>query len=58
MNKKDPRPISEAREAEIPKLITNDLDAPEATDTELAHGKPFIQAFPTLSKKMRKAAGV
>ncbi len=44
------RPLSDAEEAEMQRMIASDPDAPEATDEELAHGKSFRDAFPDLAK--------
>ncbi len=32
-------------------------DSPEATAEELAQAKPFVEAFPELAEKMRRARG-
>ncbi|QCI97418.1 BrnA antitoxin family protein [Agrobacterium larrymoorei] len=46
------RPLSDAEEAEVQRMITSDPDAPEATDEELAYAKPFRDAFPDLAKSI------
>lgn len=48
------KPLSEA---DIQAMIASDPDAPEATDAQLAQGKPFAEAFPALAEKMRKNMG-
>lgn len=49
--------VSDAREAEIQRMIASDPDAPEATDEELAEAKPFEEAFPDLMATIAKARG-
>lgn len=50
-------PISDAEEAEIQRMIAEDLDAPEASDEQIAGAKPFVEAFPELASTMRKNVG-
>jgi len=52
-----PKPVSDAEEARIQKLIAGDPDAPEATDAQMAEAKPFPDAFPSLAEQMRRHAG-
>ncbi len=47
-------PLSEAR---IQAMIASDPDAPEVTDAQIAQAKPFVEAFPALSERMRKNVG-
>ncbi len=49
--------ISDAEEARVQQMIASDPDAPEATDQQLADARPFAEAFPDLSAKMRKNVG-
>jgi len=51
------KPISDAEEARIQKMIASDPDAPEATDEQIRAAKPFTEAFPALAGKMRKNVG-
>ena len=44
-------------EDQIQRMIASDLDAPEATDEQLAQAKPFGEAFPALADAMRKNVG-
>ena len=44
-------------EDQIQRMIASDPDAPEATDEQLAHAKPFSEAFPPLADAMRKNVG-
>ncbi|WP_127110780.1 BrnA antitoxin family protein [Pararhodobacter zhoushanensis] len=48
------KPLSEAR---IQAMIASDPDAPEATEAQRAHAKPFAEVFPALAETMRKSAG-
>lgn len=57
MTEKKHKPISDAEEARIQKMIASDPDAPEATDEQIAEAKPFAEAFPALANKMRKNVG-
>ncbi|WJR67246.1 BrnA antitoxin family protein [Neorhizobium sp. CSC1952] len=43
------RPLTDAEEAEIQKAIASDPDSPEATDEQLAKGRPFREALPELA---------
>ena len=49
--------ISDAREAEIQKMIANDPDAPEASDEQLAQAKPFAEVFPELMESISRGRG-
>jgi uncharacterized protein (DUF4415 family) len=51
------RPLTDEEEAEIQREIAADPDAPEATDEELAQGRPFAEMFPELAEKMRRNIG-
>ena len=57
MTNKKHKPISDAEEARIQKMIASDPDAPEATDEQISEAKPFTEAFPALADKMRKNVG-
>ncbi|NTJ42839.1 BrnA antitoxin family protein [Agrobacterium larrymoorei] len=46
------RPLSDAEEAEVQRMIASDPDAPEATEEELAWAKPFREIFPDLGKSI------
>ncbi len=46
------RPLSDAEEAEVQRMIASDPDAPEATEEELAQAKPFRETFPDLGKSI------
>jgi uncharacterized protein (DUF4415 family) len=48
------KPLSEAK---IQAMIASDPDAPEVTDAQIAQAKPFVEAFPALSERMRKNVG-
>jgi uncharacterized protein (DUF4415 family) len=51
------RPLTDAEEAEIQKMIASDPDAPEATDEQIAQAKPFAEAFPELMASIRRGRG-
>ena len=51
------RPLTNAEEAEIQKMIASDPDAPELTDEQIASMRPFKEAFPELAAKMEKSRG-
>ncbi|MCF3934328.1 BrnA antitoxin family protein [Acuticoccus sp. M5D2P5] len=44
-------------EEQVQRMIASDPDAPEITDEQIKHAKPFADAFPALAQKMRKSAG-
>lgn len=49
--------LTDAEEAEIQRQIASDPDAPEATEEELARGRPFAEALPELAAAIRRARG-
>ncbi|MFZ2868903.1 BrnA antitoxin family protein [Zavarzinia sp.] len=51
------RPLSDAEEAEIQKMIASDPDAPELTDEQLKQGKPFREALPDLYASIQRTRG-
>ncbi len=51
------RPLTDAEEAEIQRLIASDPDSPEATDEQLAQARPFAEVFPDLAESIRRARG-
>lgn len=51
------RPLSDAEEARVQRMIASDSDNPEWTNEDFAKAKPFAEAFPALAKEMRKNAG-
>lgn len=44
-------------EDQIQRMIASDLEAPEATDDQLAQAQPFSEAFPVLADAMRRNIG-
>jgi len=48
------KPLTEDK---VQAMIASDPDAPEATDEQFAHAKPFGEAFPALAEEMRKNVG-
>ena len=51
------RPLSDAEEARVQRMIASDPDNPEWTNEDFARAKPFAEAFPALAEEMRKNAG-
>ena len=51
------RPLTDAEEAIIQQQIASDPDAPEATDEQLPHARPFAETVPDLASSMRKGRG-
>jgi uncharacterized protein (DUF4415 family) len=49
--------ITDAREAEIQRMIASDPDAPEATDEQLAAARPFADVFPELMESISRGRG-
>jgi uncharacterized protein (DUF4415 family) len=52
-----PPPLSDEEEAEIQRQIASDPDTWEATDEELAQGRPFAEVFPDLMESIRRDRG-
>lgn len=50
-------PLTDEDEAQIQKQIAGDLDAPEATDEQIAQAKPFAEAFPDLAESIKRSRG-
>ncbi len=48
------KPLTDAEEAEIQRMIHSDPDNPEWTAEDFAKAVPFIEAFPALAEAMRK----
>ncbi|MCM2475807.1 BrnA antitoxin family protein [Rhizobium sp. CG5] len=48
------RPLSDAAEAEIQRMIASDPDNPELTDEQLAEMRPFREVFPELAEAIEK----
>lgn len=52
------RPLTDAEEAEIQKMIASDPDNPEATEEELKEFRPFRDVYPDIAEAIdRKLAG-
>ena len=49
------KPITDAEEARIQKMIASDPDNPEWTEEDFAKARPFAEAFPALADRMRQA---
>jgi uncharacterized protein (DUF4415 family) len=49
--------LTDAEEAAVQVMIASDLDASEASDADLAHAKPFAEAFPELMDNIRRGRG-
>lgn len=51
------RTLTDEEEVRIQAQIASDPDSPEATDEELAQGRPFAEVFPELAASIRKNMG-
>jgi uncharacterized protein (DUF4415 family) len=51
------RPLTDAEEAEIQRMIASDPDNPELTDDEIAGLRPFAEAFPALAESLKRGPG-
>lgn len=48
------RPLTDAEEAEIQKMIASDPDNPELTDEQIREIRPFREVFPDLAAAIEK----
>ena len=51
------KPMTDAEEARVQRMIASDPDNPEWTDEDFARAKPFAEAFPALAEAMRRNIG-
>jgi uncharacterized protein (DUF4415 family) len=51
------RPLTDAEEAEIQRMIASDPDNPELTDEQIAALRPFAEAFPALAESLKRGPG-
>lgn len=51
------RPLTDAEEAEIQRMIASDPDNPEITDEQFKEFRPFREVFPDLAAKIEKKLG-
>ncbi len=51
------RPLTDAPEAEIQRMIASDPDNPELTDTQIGEARPFAEAFPTPADSVKRGPG-
>jgi len=52
------RPLTDAEEAEIQRMVASDPDNPEITDEQIAAGgRPFADAFPDLAESIKRSRG-
>jgi uncharacterized protein (DUF4415 family) len=51
------RPLTDAEEAEIQRMIASDPDNPELTDEQIAELRPFAEAFPALAESLKRGPG-
>jgi uncharacterized protein (DUF4415 family) len=56
-NKKKPLPISDEEEASIQRGIAEDPDNPEWTEEDFKNARPFVEVFPELAERIRRARG-
>ena len=52
------RPLTDAEEAEIQRMIASDPDNPELTDEQIAGLRPFAEAFPALVESLKRVLAV
>ena len=48
------RPLTDAEEAEIQRMIASDPDNPELTDEQIAALRPFADALPVLAESLKR----
>lgn len=51
------RPLTDAEEAEVQRLIASDPDNPEVTDEQIKSRKTFAEAFPDLAESIKRGPG-
>ena len=51
------RPLTDAEEAEIQRMIASDPDNPELTDEQMAQGRPFAEVLPALAESLKRGPG-
>lgn len=51
------RPLTDAEEAEVQRMIASDPDNPEATDEQIAQARPFAEAFPAMAEAIKRGRG-
>jgi uncharacterized protein (DUF4415 family) len=51
------RPLTDAEQAEIRRMIASDLDNPELKDEQISGLRPLAEALPALAKSLRRGRG-
>ena len=51
------RPLTDAEEAEIQRMIASDPDNPELTDGQIAGLRPFAEVLPALAESAKRSPG-
>jgi uncharacterized protein (DUF4415 family) len=51
------RPLTDAEEAEIQRMISSDPDNPELTDEQITGLRPFAEVLPALAESARRGPG-
>ncbi len=51
------RPLTDAEEAEVQKMIASDPDNPEITEEQMREATPFAEAFPDLAESIKRSRG-
>jgi uncharacterized protein (DUF4415 family) len=51
------RPLTDAEEAEIQRMIASDPDNPELTDQQIAGLRPFAEVLPALAESAKRSPG-
>jgi uncharacterized protein (DUF4415 family) len=51
------RPLTDAEEAEIQRMIASDPENPELTDEQVASLRPFVEVLPAMAESARRGPG-
>ena len=51
------RPLTDAEEAEIQRMIASDPDNPELTDEQITGLRPFAEVLPALAESAKRSPG-
>jgi len=51
------RPLTDAEEAQVQRMIASDPDNPELTDDEIARLRPFAEVLPALAESIKRGRG-
>jgi len=51
------RPLTDAEEAQVQRMIASDPDNPELTDDEIARLRPLAEVLPALAESIKRGRG-